>query len=201
MSRREEAKQRTRELILDAARCQFEQRGFDSTTIRAIAAAAGVAPGTIFVHFPDKLSLLVASLVDDLEAVQRRALTTMPLDVPVADQFLHFVRVGLGYWGRRPSLSRVLLKEMWFVSGAAADRLRQLDHDTMALATAALAHARQRGELRSDTDPELAARAMFAFYLTTLLQGLEQSEYDIDGMVEQIRRFVALLFTGIGVAQ
>ncbi|BAZ29271.1 TetR family transcriptional regulator protein [Cylindrospermum sp. NIES-4074] len=52
-----EAQTRTR--ILQAALKLFAAQGFDGTTTRDLAQAAGVAEGTLFRHFPNKKSILV----------------------------------------------------------------------------------------------------------------------------------------------
>jgi hypothetical protein len=48
--------------ILDAARTVFAQRGFAGATIDAIALAAGVAKGTVYLYFESKRELFLASL-------------------------------------------------------------------------------------------------------------------------------------------
>ncbi|TVP64411.1 MAG: TetR/AcrR family transcriptional regulator, partial [Nodularia sp. (in: Bacteria)] len=52
-----EAQTRTR--ILQAAQKLFASKGFDGTTTRDLAQAAGVAEGTLFRHFSNKKSILV----------------------------------------------------------------------------------------------------------------------------------------------
>jgi len=46
--------------ILDAATQLFAARGFDATSIRDVAAAAGLQPASIYHHFPSKEALLLA---------------------------------------------------------------------------------------------------------------------------------------------
>jgi AcrR family transcriptional regulator len=58
--------QRRRE-ILDAATQLFRDRGFDVATVQAIAAKAGVAAGTVYLHFPSKEAILGA-IQEDFEA-------------------------------------------------------------------------------------------------------------------------------------
>lgn len=48
--------------ILDAARIQFGERGFKSTTIKEIADTAEVAPGSIYTYFTDKEDLFRATV-------------------------------------------------------------------------------------------------------------------------------------------
>ena len=50
----------TRERILDAALTLFRQRGFDETTMREIAAEAGVATGAAYYYFRSKEELVMA---------------------------------------------------------------------------------------------------------------------------------------------
>ncbi|NEP58637.1 MAG: TetR/AcrR family transcriptional regulator [Symploca sp. SIO2G7] len=49
----------TKQRILQAAQHLFALRGYDGTTTRDLANAAGVAEGTIFRHFPNKKAILI----------------------------------------------------------------------------------------------------------------------------------------------
>jgi AcrR family transcriptional regulator len=60
LGQREEQKRRTRARILAAARKLFEDPGYDATTIRMIAAEAGVAVGSVFTTFESKEDVLIA---------------------------------------------------------------------------------------------------------------------------------------------
>jgi AcrR family transcriptional regulator len=57
----------TRERILDAALKLFRERGFDATTMRDIAAAAGVATGAAYYYFRSKEELVMAFYVRTAE--------------------------------------------------------------------------------------------------------------------------------------
>ncbi|GIJ77735.1 regulatory protein, tetR family [Micromonospora phaseoli] len=52
----------TREAILDAARTAFAERGFDASTIRAIAASAEVDPALVHHYFGSKDQLFLAAM-------------------------------------------------------------------------------------------------------------------------------------------
>ena len=54
----------TADEVLTAALRLFAERGFTATTIRAIAAAAGVNPALVYHHFGDKQRLETARLPD-----------------------------------------------------------------------------------------------------------------------------------------
>jgi AcrR family transcriptional regulator len=53
---------RTKEAILGVARAQFAQRGYAATTVRSVAAAAGVNPALVHHHFGRKEQLFLAAL-------------------------------------------------------------------------------------------------------------------------------------------
>lgn len=47
-------------LVLDAAARLFREKGYASTSMRDIASASGMLPGSLYYHFPSKEALLVA---------------------------------------------------------------------------------------------------------------------------------------------
>jgi AcrR family transcriptional regulator len=55
---REEQAEQTRQRVLDAAAALFEERGYDGTSIAAIAEAAGVSEETVYARFRNKRTLL-----------------------------------------------------------------------------------------------------------------------------------------------
>src|SRR3954453_22089040 len=65
MSRRERA-ERTRAAILRAARERFAADGYEGTTIRAVAAAAGVDPSMVMRYYGSKQGLFAAAAEFDL---------------------------------------------------------------------------------------------------------------------------------------
>lgn len=68
MDRRRARGQRNRQALIDAALALFDEQGFDATTTDQIAARAGVAPRTLFHHFPDKEEILFDQQSERLES-------------------------------------------------------------------------------------------------------------------------------------
>ena len=58
---REERRRRTEAAILEAARAQFAEHGFDKTTVRSVAAAAGIDPALVMQYYGNKEGLFAAS--------------------------------------------------------------------------------------------------------------------------------------------
>lgn len=61
-----------REELLRAAARLFVEKGFDATTTRDIAEAAGMRSGSPFYHFRSKQELLKAAMIEGLESGQAR---------------------------------------------------------------------------------------------------------------------------------
>jgi len=68
MTRRAQAKQITYDKVLQAAKRLFIAQGYEASTIRDIAAEAGMSTGAVFANFTDKADLFHAVLSTDLEA-------------------------------------------------------------------------------------------------------------------------------------
>jgi AcrR family transcriptional regulator len=68
-------RERTRRALVDVALRSFRERGYDDTTIRLIAAEAGVSTGNAYYHFPTK-NHLVQELYLQVQAEHRQAATT-----------------------------------------------------------------------------------------------------------------------------
>jgi AcrR family transcriptional regulator len=63
--------QRTRRLLLDAARERFARDGYRGTTVAIISRDAGLGSTTAFVHFENKEALFFAAVDDDLASMFR----------------------------------------------------------------------------------------------------------------------------------
>ncbi|MGI8900889.1 MAG: TetR family transcriptional regulator [Nocardioides sp.] len=85
----------TRGQILEAARESFAQRGFGSTTIRAVASAAGVDPALVHHYFGSKDDLFIAAL--KIPADPRSIVPTV-FSEGVGGAGERLLRVFLGVW-------------------------------------------------------------------------------------------------------
>ena len=64
---REEKSERSQRLVLDAALRLFSRHGYGATTMRQIAAVAGISTGAVYHHFPDKETIFHALLDEFFE--------------------------------------------------------------------------------------------------------------------------------------
>ena len=76
--------------ILDAAAGLFARRGYHAASMREIAAAAGMLPGSLYYHFPSKDELLLAVYEDGVRRIAER------LDAAVAGAEAPWARLEAG---------------------------------------------------------------------------------------------------------
>lgn len=128
-SLRERKKQRTRRALLEAAINLFHAKGYESTTVAEIAAAAEVAPRTFFAYFPTKEDVLFADTEDRIRnavtVVENRSPDDRPADLllRVVEQMVDSGMVKSELFRRLAPLRLRLLLSSPSVQGAALRRL------------------------------------------------------------------------------
>lgn len=117
LSKRERSEQ-TRRAIIKAAREHFGRHGYDGTTIRAVAASAGIDPSMVMRYYTSKRNLFTAAMDLDLALPDLAA-------VPPEDRGRVAVEHFLALWeGPEPNdLLRILLAS----AATNADAARHVD--------------------------------------------------------------------------
>lgn len=91
----EQAKQENRSRILDKAAEIFNSKGFEDSTTRDIALAAGLAAGTIFNYFPSKETLAMTMVSEALVQGREDYLRRCTGGEDLAEELFLFVASGL----------------------------------------------------------------------------------------------------------
>jgi AcrR family transcriptional regulator len=124
MASQAERREKTRGAILEAAEKAFSTEGFAATRMEDIAAAAGVAKGAVYHHFPSKETLFEAVFEQTSRALLRRVVGVSlgagdVLDGMVAGSREYFAACA------EPALGRIILRDGPAVLGW--ERWRQID--------------------------------------------------------------------------
>lgn len=167
-SKRAAQKEETRNRILQIARAHFERDGFEGASVRGIAAEAGVAAGTVLLHFADKRDLLHAALFDDLAALIASETAKQPTD-PLEIALAGLARRFFGYYRARPALSKTLLREALLAESPWRERFTGQVARVHAYIAGLAAEAKRRGELSDAADPALLGVTFFSFYYFALI--------------------------------
>ena len=199
-----ERRAQTRGSILSAAQACFVRDGYEATTIRAVAAEAGVSAASVIVHFSDKRALLFACFYGEIEAAQGRIWSSLDDGWALPEKLEHCLRVLYAAYARHPALSRVMFRESLFLR-AEDPPDEQLDPFLTSVA-GLFRQALERGELRQlPAEGMVAARGFFALYLAVLIGGLggyygefESPEAAAEAWTESLRPMLWLQLRGLG---
>jgi AcrR family transcriptional regulator len=141
-----------RAAILAAALDEFAARGFAATRLDDVARRAGVAKGTIYLHFRDKESLfqelvrsMLSPLVGTIEAAALRDLPIRAVVETIVDLFVNEI-----YGTRRKDVIRLIIAEGSRFPKLAEFYYREVIARVLPVVRARLTLAVERGELPHD---------------------------------------------------
>ncbi|NJD19024.1 MAG: helix-turn-helix transcriptional regulator [Gemmatimonadetes bacterium] len=200
LGRRERKKRETRERISAAAFALFVERGYDATTVEAIAERADVAKGTVFNYFPRKRAFLAAiadawtrRITDDLVPVD--SWTGTPLE-----QFKRVAGLSAELGVRHREIGRLVISESMRgihagIGGEEAATQTPLTNLEI-LAREVVGRGRAMGQIRAGAPVELAASLIAVAIFDTLARWLV-----LGGPVEDMQRALDgkldIIFTGL----
>jgi len=161
--RRTRERQDTRRMILDAARAMFVRRGYEGTTMRAIAQEVEYTPTAIYHHFRNKDALLTELCSMDFRALAEAFLRIGRVADPIerlrkiGEAYVEFARAHpmqyqLMFMTRRP----ISIARNGIVRGDPSE-------DAYAFLRQACSDAINSGRFRPEiTDPDLLAQMMWS---------------------------------------
>ena len=106
--------------ILAAARKVFAVSGFNEATMDGIAAAAGIAKGTIYLYFSSKKDVYLAALKQGLTELMDRTRTNMHSATGIQARLRSFVRTRIEYAEANRDFIKIYHSEFGNLTNAAA---------------------------------------------------------------------------------
>ena len=158
-----------RNQILDAATQVFSEKGFHRATIRDVAQAAGIADGTIYIYFDNKVALMVGILHRLNETPERAGHFAQAADMDIGEWAHRYVEqryAAIGPEGRR--LFQVVLGEVLTNPELREQYSRQVIQPTYELAEGYFRQWVADGAVRP-VDPALAMRLASAMFLGVMM--------------------------------
>ena len=192
-SSRDARRLQTRERILGAAIAEFQRAGMSGADVNAIVAAAGVAHGTFFFHFPSKEHVLLE--LESREEARMAAEFGRFLDerhelVTALTEVVHLVA------GLERRLGSVLFRELLALhfSPTRPDKDEWTDHPIIVLLVQEIERARGDGEVHPEVDAFYSA----AFFLLGIY-GVLTTMSNFDTRDEMLAKLVATAVRGLEI--
>lgn len=180
-----------RELIVKAAFKAVAKEGFEGLRTRDIARRAGINIATLHHYFPAKEDL-IAAVADHLESRFRTEKTEPADDESALDALNRQWKDAIVYYFQQPEMLAVYRE---FTGRAARDQaLRRLVERLHSAWRADIVEILQRGRsdgsLRTDFDPEIAARVILST-VWGLIAYIFSSKEDFDAAFHELTRWLA----------
>jgi AcrR family transcriptional regulator len=184
----------TKQKLFEATLELSKSRGLVGLTVDDIAAAAGVAKGTVYYNFGSKDGLVDALLrygVDMLAGRLRSAVSDGdPLDVIEAQ-----VDTTLEFIARYPGFSQILVSELWRTPGQWHGTLSLLREEIISIVKQQLSRLEEAGRLPEGVEIPTAAAGLFG---TMLVVALDWQVFGPQRTRAEVRDAVMVLIRGLG---
>lgn len=182
MRRTKEEAELTRQAILEAAIKKFSRRGYAATRLEGIAKSANVTRGAVYHHFSGGKAELFANIIEQATQTGNQAIAGAIQEGGTFVDILQRVLINTLALLEKDTQFRDALSLLIFNSGDSPDlapmrkaRLEQ-NFDQIEQIIGFFQMAQEDGALRSDLDPEIAARAFLAYQNGLILLRLSAPE-------------------------
>lgn len=197
LNRRQAAKVRTRQKVLEAARALFAERGYDPATIRDIAKGAGMSTGAVFANFQDKAELFEAVLTEDMTRLTETLKAAAGQDAAgaVRDRLIDTLSAGYHASVDQIPFVQAVIARSWFQPLEAERRSRNVTKGLVLVVGDVLQDAVRGGQIRADADIRLIGELVWGAYLANY----RQAAYDgwtLEDMKSQLGRQIDVILAG-----
>lgn len=183
---RERKKRITKQAIIDAAIVLFGERGYEQTSMAALATRAGIGKSTIYTYFSSKREILIAFCEDELAYVYKESNEKTDPNASLIEQLHTIFMAEFRFVTRNKEFGRLFLREIVFPKDLTIEHSHELDSRYMDLLFTIFQKSQERGELRKDRELLFIAAQFYALYLITVsgwYSGRLETEEDVaEGM-------------------
>jgi AcrR family transcriptional regulator len=195
LSARQVRKEATRQRVLDAARGLFESVGYEGTTVRMIARAAGVSVGSVFTTFKSKREVLSHILHERLDGLHGELNhVASQLRGSTADRLRSIFAIHFAYVSHHPSLFLAYVATTFDGPGEKSEEQRQ-DSRLWKILHGCLEDGRTRGEVCPHVDITLVTDLLLAAYVWTY-RLVAREDADVDALSQVMDRHIGLIADG-----
>jgi AcrR family transcriptional regulator len=157
----EEEQQRRRKEIFDASVHLFLEKGFQETSMREIAIAAGVGKSTLYDYYKSKDEIMVSYFENEIEVIAAHAQEIIQHNSTIADKLSKIMQMHLSYLVESKQIFLKLSLEAQRLSLESQDRIQAKRHAYQDMLRSLIEEGIQREEFRP-VNPLFAARSIFS---------------------------------------
>jgi len=181
----------TKQKLFAATLTLVGSKGMAALTVDDIAAAAGVAKGTVYYNFGSKDALIEALLRHGVDLLADRLRTA---EGDAGDTLAMLVDGALAFFAEYPAFGQLLVSELWRTPGQWHQTLTLLRDQVISIIRAQLERLSGAGQLPDGVDVRTAAAALFG---TVLVVAMDWQVFQPQRKRTEVRDSVLLLVRGI----
>jgi AcrR family transcriptional regulator len=185
------------ERIKGAAKRLFDQKGYEATTTKEIADAAGVAAGTVFLYAKTKDEILYLIFEEEISRIRDAAIASIDTNTMLIEASYTIFSQMLLYYNQSPELGRAFIRRFVFIDPSMSERYMSHQHETFEQLARIVLAAQERGEMRADIEPLVCVSILWGIYCNSLVFFLQTEPLNIDSTLIDLRRSLDLLFSGL----
>lgn len=200
LGRRERNKLEKSTAIQMAARELFGKRGFEKTTMRAIARKAGVGFGSLFFYAQDKRDLLFMVFADEMSNATLDGFKRAERFDNLLDQLVGLFGGYYRLFAKMPALSRDLLRELslYYSAARSYEKVQPSRERLLAEIAGLVDRAKAAGWINTEAPSHLIASLFFFTYLGAVRHWLAGNAPDAQVGEELLRDLFRLQIYGLG---
>jgi AcrR family transcriptional regulator len=192
-------KQRTVTAILDAALALMTRRGFEATTMEAIAERAEVSVGTLYNQFGSKGAVLLGILASSTADVVERSAAIV--DAPGSDARAAVRSLMLLYVDSLAHFDRDLLRTAMSLAFVAppdvSAEVARLDMSMIERISALVATLQARGSIAAELSSETVAMALYGTFAIAMITWMVMPGADSASLRRSLDEQLAVTFHGL----
>ena len=166
LTRRALAKLKTRQTLLAAGKHLFGERGYEATTVRDIAAAAGMSTGAVFANFSDKADLFSEILAGDQDPVASAMRRAAQTPGSAARRLAAVFASGYDFHTQQLALFQAAQARSWTHEPADEVRAKESARQVAVILHGILLQAVESRQLKAGMDIDLSADLLWQAYLS-----------------------------------
>lgn len=163
----EEEQQRRRKEIFDASVHLFLEKGFNETSMREIAKAAGMGKSTLYDYFASKDEILVSYFENEIQKITERAQAVTMQDLDVSEKLKQIMQMHLEYLVDNKNFYLKLTIASQTLPLGSQDKIQAKRHAYQDMLRALIEEGISKGELRP-INALLATRSVFNLLATAV---------------------------------
>ena len=191
-----EKKASNKEIIFKEAARLFSEKGYERTSMRAIAEAAGVSKPAIYYYFPNKDALFEEMLAATQEQVQETLDKIQNSTLGTAEKLTEIAVSRFTMYLEYPELSKFLTDiEVWNIKKKIMQNFLKKHHGIHTSVNDIVAEGIATGLFRSELDPAVAATMFLGGLNMYMVTHIKTGEGEMTAA--KAREFVATIIDGI----